>query len=337
MPRVRPDHQVAAREQPGHLLQPFAGHQHVLGPPEDGGGGAKAWQLGLHVPSMQRLQEPHHRVGRHPRRIRQQRLGHGRLERSGRHHLAERLSQHEAVGSQRAVHPVAGSEHGHRGAVVGIHRPQEAGGGRASLAHLRQSRRRRRGGKEQAVHARPVMEGVLERDGAAQGMPDQMERIQAEPVHQSGQVVRKRGDAVGGLALVRCAARGVAAPAEIHRYGPRAGRKPFQDGLPPAPRGEVAVDQDVDLRSRPGFFIVDSQPGGIEEWHRFVRCSITQCGVASNLSSRSPRSSGPSAQPLVAFDTSPAVTLVWRATSPLRAPLARIEPCSSPSPRRCRP
>jgi len=55
---VRPDHQLTGGEQCGQLLQPGPRHQHVLGASGNDGGDVKARQLGLHVPSMQRLQEP---------------------------------------------------------------------------------------------------------------------------------------------------------------------------------------------------------------------------------------------------------------------------------------
>ena len=162
---IGPDHQLGGGEQPGHLLQPSAGDQHVLRSPQDGGGNAEARQFGLHVPSMQGLEESDHGLGRQPRRVRQQRLGHGGLERSGRHHLGQRPAQHPPVGSQRAVHPVAGAKRGHRGAVVGIDPAQEPGSRRGPVAHRGQSRGRRRCGKREASHARLVTD-LRERQSA---------------------------------------------------------------------------------------------------------------------------------------------------------------------------
>src|SRR6267142_5438119 len=113
-------------------------------------------------------------------------------------------------------------------------------------------------------------------------MADQVERIQVETVDESGEVFSELRDAIRGPALLRRATRGLAASAQIWRDCAPTRGEPIQHRLPPAPGGEVAVDQDEDLGSRSGFFVMDSQPGSVEERHRFVRCTISRGGAQSN-------------------------------------------------------
>jgi hypothetical protein len=79
-----------------------------------------------------------------------------------------------------------------------------------------------------------------------------MERALADRVHEGEEIVRELRDAVGvvGRGAPGGLAGRVAATAQVRRIGVVTRREALEDGLPPAPRCEVAVDEHEHVRTR---------------------------------------------------------------------------------------